>query len=81
MKLKKWYFRNDIKSPFNFVEAKIIRGALTQIKKKQRVFAEIFLETTFCSIFEDDIKPSNMRCVLATYVLPYGDIKQDILEL
>lgn len=47
MKLKKWYFRNSIKDPFNFVEAKTIRGALTQIKKKQLVFAETFLETVF----------------------------------
>lgn len=79
MKLKKWYFRNSIKDCFNFVEAKTIRGALTQIKKKQLVFAETFLETVFWAVYQDDIDPSNIRCILVTYVFPNGDIKQDVL--
>lgn len=79
MKLKKWYFRNSIKDPFNFVEDETIRGALTQIKIKQLVFAKTFLKTVLWAVYEDDIDPSNMCCILATYVLPNGDIKQDVL--
>lgn len=80
MKLKKWYFRDTLKDDFYFVEAKTIRGALTQIKKKQLFYVkELAKKTVFWTIFEGDIKPSNIRCILVTYVFTNGGIKQDIL--
>lgn len=40
MKLKKWYFRDTLSNDFHFIEAKTIRGALTQIKKKQLLYVK-----------------------------------------
>ncbi len=40
MKLKKWYFRDTFASDFYFVESKTVRGALTQIKKKQLLYVK-----------------------------------------
>lgn len=79
MKLKKWYFKDTITDDFGFVEAKTIRGALTQIKKKQLVFAKTFSKTVFWTIFENEMLASNVRCILVTYVFTKGDIKQNIL--
>lgn len=81
MKLKTWYFRDTLKDVFNLVEAKTIRGALTKIKKMQFVHAKTFGKTVFWTIFEDEIKASNIRCILVTYVFPNGDIKQDVLQV
>lgn len=77
MKLKTWYFRDTLKGECFSVEAKSIRDALTQIKKKQRECAENFGHTVFWTIFEDEIVASNIRCILVTYVFSNGDIKQD----
>lgn len=79
MKLKTWYFRNTLQNDFYSVEAKTIRGALTKIKKKQFIHAKTFGKTVFWTIFENEIKSSNIRCILVTYVFPNGDIKQDVL--
>lgn len=79
MKLKTWYFRESLINYTDSVEAKTIRGALTKIKKKQRECAERFGSTVFWTIFENEIKASNIRCILVTYVFPNGDIKQDVL--
>lgn len=79
MKFKKWYFKDTLSNDFDFVEAKTIRGALTQIKKKQLVLAKTFRKTVFWTIFENEIKASNIRYILVTYVFPNGDIKQDVL--
>lgn len=79
MKFKTWYFRDTLKKECFSVEAKSIRGALTQIKKKQRECAEKFGHTVFCTIFENEMADSNMRCILVTYVFPNGDIKQNVL--
>ena len=80
MKLKKWYFRDTLASDFYFVEAKTIRGALTKIKKNQLLHVKsLAKKTTFWTIFEGDTNPSNIRCILVTYVFPNGDIKQDVL--
>jgi hypothetical protein len=79
MKLKKWYFRESHINYTDSVEAKTIRGALTKIRKKQRECAEKLGSTVFWTIFEKEIKASNIRCILVTYVFPNGDIKQDVL--
>jgi hypothetical protein len=79
MKLKKWYFKDTLSDDFDFVEAKTIRGALTQIKKKQLVFAKTFRKTVFWTICENQVLASNVRCMLVTYVFTNGDIKQNIL--
>lgn len=79
MKLKTWYFKNTLEDDFYSVEAKSIRGALTQIKKKQLVFAKTFGKTVFWTIFENEMVASNIRCILVTYVFSNGDIKQDVL--
>lgn len=79
MKLKKWYFKGTLSDDFCLVESKTIRGALTQIKKKQLVFAKTFSKTVFWTIFENEMLASNIRCILVTYVFPNGDIKQDVL--
>lgn len=78
MKLKTWYFRDSLEYDFYSVEAKTIRGALTQIKKKQRECAEKFGHTVFWTIFENEMIASNIRCILVTYVFTNGDIKQDV---
>lgn len=79
MKFKTWYFRDTLKKECFSVEAKSIRGALTQIKKKQRECAEKFGHTVVWTIFENEMADSNMRCILVAYVFPNGDIKQDVL--
>lgn len=79
MKFKTWYFRDTLKKECFSVEAKSIRGALTQIKKKQRECAEKFGHTVVWTIFENEMADSNMRCILVTYVFPNGDIKQNVL--
>lgn len=79
MKFKTWYFRDSLKKECFSVEAKSIRGALTQIKKKQRECAEKFGHTVCWTIFENEMADSNMRCILVTYVFPNGDIKQNVL--
>lgn len=81
MKLKTWYFRDILSDDLNSVEAKTIRGALTKIKKMQLVHAKTFGKTVFWNIFENEIKASNIRCILVTYVFPNGDIKQDVLQV
>lgn len=79
MKLKKYYFKDTLSNDFYFVEAKTIRGALTLIKKKKLVYAKTFSKTVYWTIFESQVLASNVRCMLVTYVLSSGDIKQDIL--
>lgn len=79
MKLKKWYFRESFVNYTNSVKAKTIRGALTQMKKEQRYVAQRCGKSVFWTIFESEIKASNIRCILVTYVFPNGDIKQDVL--
>lgn len=79
MRLKTWYFRESFANYTDSVRAKTIRGALTQIKKKQRECAEKFGHTVFWTIFENEMVDSNIRCVLVTYVFSNGDIKQDVL--
>lgn len=79
MKLKTWYFKNTLEGNFYSVEAKSIRGALTQIKKKQLVFAKTLGKSVFWTIFENQMIASNIRCILVTYVFSNGDIKQDVL--
>ena len=79
MKLKTWYFRESHINYTDSVEAKTIRGALTQIKKKQRECAEKFGHTVFWTIFKNEMIASNIRCILVTYGFPNGDIKQDVL--
>lgn len=81
MKLKTWYFRDTLKDDLNSVEAKTIRGALTKIKKMQFIHAKTFSESVFWTIFENEIKASNIRCILVTYVFPNGYIKQDVLQV
>lgn len=81
MKLKTWYFKNSLESDFNSVEAETIRGALTQIKKKQFVHAKNVGHTVFWTIFESGMIASNIRCILVTYVFSNGDIKQDVFKL
>lgn len=78
MKIKTWYFRESFANYTDSVRAKTIRGALTQIKKKQRECAEKFGHTVFCTIFENEMVDSNIRCILVTYVFSNGDIKQDV---
>ena len=77
MKLKTWYFGDTLKKECFSVEAKSIRGALTQIKKKQR---KRFGRAVYWAIFENEMVASNIRCILVTYVFPNGDIKQDVLQ-
>lgn len=79
MRLKTWYFRESFANYTDLVRAKTIRGALTQIKKKQRECAEKFEHTVFWTIFENEMVDSNIRCILVTYVFSNGDIKQDVL--
>ncbi|WAX07570.1 hypothetical protein BK649P1_00006 [Bacteroides phage BK649P1] len=79
MKIKTWYFRESFANYTYSVRAKTIRGALTQIKKKQRECAEKFGHTVFWTIFENEMVDSNIRCILVTYVFSNGDIKQDVL--
>lgn len=79
MKLKTWYFRESLINYTNSVKAKTIRGALTQMKKEQRYVAQRSGSSVFWTVFESEIKASNIRCILVTYVFPNGDIKQDVL--
>ena len=79
MKIKTWYFREWLTNYAESVEAKTIRGALTKIKKRQREFAEKSGHTIFCTIYENEVADSNMRRILVTYVLPNGDIKENVL--
>lgn len=80
MKLKTWYFGDTLKKECFSVEAKSIRGALTQIKKKQRECAKRFGHAVYWAIFEKEMVASNIRCILVTYVFPNGYIKQDVLQ-
>lgn len=79
MKLKTFYFKDSLENNFYSVEAKSVRGALTQIKKKQLEHAKDLGKSVFWTIYESKMIASKIRCILVTYVYSNGDIKQDVL--